>query len=478
MPKSTSPPSTRKPHEAGDANLLRKKKNADAQAAFRARRQNYISTLEETGIRLLQYPIISAIDRNPVTSLESVVLQLQESSRETRRENMELRQEASRLRYESREREKYWRTLIQTRKPSQATDHHDISPPTLSSPYLGHPTTALLPQQEPYTGSLSYRAPDPSACQEYDSAGNFTNTVAFPNNEDADGSSESLPGRGGKYTAYPYTINGSSRDARWPMPGLAGLNSCERVNQSQSPYMESHSLATSTDVASYPGRYSDERKVGLDSALNNAPYVFPSTNRYQTVADGIPNSRSMSPTTSTTSSATSLPLTSSYQLPFQDTPTGHDRADFDYRSSSLPQCPDVSLHGGLADISLAGQPSDPGGYRLTRRSDTPSGEHHNSEQMLRINSQPDEALRLRGRRNALHPYHRSPSPAPPQLSCTVAVIKAQAFGALRRTRTKTKKSTDGAAKVAQDVLEARGIGVGSAAAKHSGLEDEIDVETP
>jgi len=61
------------------------------------------------------------------------------------------------------------------------------------------------------------------------------------------------------------------------------------------------------------------------------------------------------------------------------------------------------------------------------------------------------------------------------------VIKAQAFGALRRTRTKTKKSTDGAAKVAQDVLEARGIGVGSAAAssaKHSSLEDEIDVETP
>jgi hypothetical protein len=29
---------------------LRKKKNADAQAAFRARRANYIATLEETGI--------------------------------------------------------------------------------------------------------------------------------------------------------------------------------------------------------------------------------------------------------------------------------------------------------------------------------------------------------------------------------------------------------------------------------------------
>jgi hypothetical protein len=29
---------------------LRKKKNADAQAAFRARRANYIATLEETGL--------------------------------------------------------------------------------------------------------------------------------------------------------------------------------------------------------------------------------------------------------------------------------------------------------------------------------------------------------------------------------------------------------------------------------------------
>ena len=34
--------------ELSDA-ALRKKKNADAQAAFRARRANYISTLEETG---------------------------------------------------------------------------------------------------------------------------------------------------------------------------------------------------------------------------------------------------------------------------------------------------------------------------------------------------------------------------------------------------------------------------------------------
>jgi hypothetical protein len=34
---------------------LRKKKNADAQAAFRARRANYIATLEETGKQGREY---------------------------------------------------------------------------------------------------------------------------------------------------------------------------------------------------------------------------------------------------------------------------------------------------------------------------------------------------------------------------------------------------------------------------------------
>lgn len=53
MPKSSpSQDSTKSPiDEQTRANdiALRKKKNAEAQAAFRARRTNYIGTLEETG---------------------------------------------------------------------------------------------------------------------------------------------------------------------------------------------------------------------------------------------------------------------------------------------------------------------------------------------------------------------------------------------------------------------------------------------
>jgi hypothetical protein len=58
MPKSssTSSPaghgrqSTNEPVTRMSDVALRKKKNADAQAAFRARRANYIGTLEETGM--------------------------------------------------------------------------------------------------------------------------------------------------------------------------------------------------------------------------------------------------------------------------------------------------------------------------------------------------------------------------------------------------------------------------------------------
>jgi len=50
MPKSPSSPTHPLDNTPRMSDVaLRKKKNADAQAAFRARRANYIATLEETG---------------------------------------------------------------------------------------------------------------------------------------------------------------------------------------------------------------------------------------------------------------------------------------------------------------------------------------------------------------------------------------------------------------------------------------------
>ncbi|KAG9005588.1 hypothetical protein FRB90_010294 [Tulasnella sp. 427] len=90
--KRTSSSST-SVHQLTDPALLEKKrKNASAQAAFRQRRSNYISNLEET-----------------VTSLETVVRKLQDACRDAHDDATELRQENVRLKallqgFEERER--------------------------------------------------------------------------------------------------------------------------------------------------------------------------------------------------------------------------------------------------------------------------------------------------------------------------------------------------------------------------------------
>ncbi|KAG8749871.1 hypothetical protein FRC12_013188 [Ceratobasidium sp. 428] len=89
---------------------LRRKKNADAQAAFRSRRANYIANLEET-----------------VTRLEYVVRELQDSCREardvteeTKQENLELRSTINSMRQAERERERVWRALNNRANPQQS----------------------------------------------------------------------------------------------------------------------------------------------------------------------------------------------------------------------------------------------------------------------------------------------------------------------------------------------------------------------
>ena len=54
---------------------------------------------------------------------------------------------------------------------------------------------------------------------------------------------------------------------------------------------------------------------------------------------------------------------------------------------------------------------------------------------------------------------RSPSPIGPHICSTLVVTKAQAFGALRRTRTRQQRGSEEAAKAAMEALEARGIGM-------------------
>lgn len=134
---------------------------------------------------------------------------------------------------------------------------------------------------------------------------------------------------------------------------------------------------------------------------------------------------------------------------------------------------------GGPDISLAGPGSDAVRYRLgaPRRANsdgdrglipslpTFSGSDHSSQNdrgSSEGESGPYSHQRPPPPRRYTAPSRssRSPSPGTPPISGTLAVIKAQAFGALRRTRTRQKKTGEGASRAAMEALEARGIGMG------------------
>ncbi|KAJ7240985.1 hypothetical protein C8J57DRAFT_1562049, partial [Mycena rebaudengoi] len=221
----------------------------------------------------------------------------------------------------------------------------------------------------------------------------------------------------------------------------------------------------------FPG---DEQKAPINN-LDTAPYVFP-------------GSRSISPS-STTPSSSSASLTSPFQFAFSE---NTECAEYDCRRNSNPRS-DVGIHGANSEISLtAGPGSDAVRYRLgTRRADSsadrpilpilpPLSVSENGSQHDRVSSDGDSNSyaypRLRPRRDSLiSPPSRSSSPTvPPQLSGTLAVIKARAFGALRRTRARAKKTSDGAAKTALDVLEARGIEMGVSSGSRRQRTDDSD----
>lgn len=221
-------------------------------------------------------------------------------------------------------------------------------------------------------------------------------------------------------------------------------------------------------------QFVDEQKIPLGQ-LETAPYHFP-------------GSRSISPSTSTPPSSSSTSLTSPFQFTFPPEGT-QERPEFEYRRHSTAHSAEVTLHGGTADISLASAGSEGVRYRIGPRransgperpllpslphfSGSENGSHHERGSSEGEASSYSQHPKLRPRRG-LERVSRSPSPTTPPVSGTLAVIKAQAFGALRRTRTRTKKSSEGAAKVALEVLEARGIGMeGTPGSKRPRLQNE------
>lgn len=262
------------------------------------------------------------------------------------------------------------------------------------------------------------------------------------------------------YAPYaPYTMDGSSPDDSWQQQGMHPATDQQTVDGSQSPsYVESPTL-TSSELG-----YSNQYGVVEDAKMaNGTPYMYPA-------------SRSISPASTPTSTSSTSLAPAPYGFAFPEHP------DFSYRRTMGPR--ELTLHGGTADIPIAGSVGDALRYRLATRSNTMPNPNPNpntvpapysrvdnssndreSDESESAASHHDPTTLVRQRRSTAPAgttsarTSRSPSPAPP-ISGTLAVIKAQAFGALRRSRGRSRRSSEGAAKAAVEALSARGLALG------------------
>lgn len=357
------------------------------------------------------------------------------------------------------DREKSWRALWQARKSGQEFDELPPLPPFFASAHAGGMNQLNSHINTYATDGLNYRPGDDSSlCNTGYGATNSSgyqgaSTLQYPGTEgDVTGDGH----RATRYSSYTYTSQSTNRDPSWPQTiapsHSSGAESGAPTSSSHSPgYVESPTL-TSSEIGYVAQRFSaEDQKLPLNN-LEPAPYVFQSN-------------RSLSPT-STPGSSSSTSLTSPFQFTFSDS-TVNERDHFYRRQSNGMQ---MTLHGGTADISIAGSTGDALRYRLGNRRTNPSvdrpllpalalsAEHGSPNERGSSDGDPTSySTRHRPRRSL---PSRSPSPGAVPRSATLAVIKAQAFGALRRTRTKTKRSTEASAKAAMDVLENRAIGLG------------------
>ncbi|KAI0655069.1 anaphase-promoting complex, cyclosome, subunit 4-domain-containing protein [Cubamyces menziesii] len=455
---------------------LRKKKNADAQAAFRARRANYIATLEET-----------------VTNLESVVLQLQDSCRTTQEQLQEAKQENARLKTELEHKESLLKMYQQQKLDREPQEDYPMSsyqpvrtPPVTmgAGPGMGGgPSGQYGDESMRYggggsgsngggsmNGSSYANASGPEYAQRSPGLAYVPVTVGpSPSEARSLDPNARLP----RYDPYPpYPIDTSPRDsASWvthphhhhhhhqPSTALSDPGSLDNASATHSPtFVESPTL-TASDL-SYSSRYAvvDDQKLPL-TPLSTSSYMFAP-------------SRSLSPAASTPSSTSSTSLApASYSFTFPEGTPLQDRPEF-YRR---PHAPELTLHGGTADISslvrmssgragasaaASASVSAPGDRSLVQAPSPYSRADNGSHERESDGESSSYTYSSRSRTRPVSRGSRSPSPGPPPICGTLAVIKAQAFGALRRTRGRSKKTTEGAAKAAVEALAARGIGMG------------------
>ncbi|CUA76702.1 hypothetical protein RSOLAG22IIIB_02170 [Rhizoctonia solani] len=366
---------------------LRRKKNADAQAAFRSRRANYIANLEET-----------------VTRLEFVVRQLQNNCRETqdvleetKQENMELRAAVNSMRQAERERERVWRALN----------------------HRGNPQASLSDASSDTDGSMVQ-----ANCQQQ---------LGMVQMGDA------LIDYQGRSLGYPHSNELTVHQLPSPADTMNALPSYD-------PYGNQNMMMSNANYSLFNEHHDGSAQWANGSMGGNA---------YSSMDDG-PVAAPM--TCSPGSGQIMIPdLSDENQMErnamvrFHNSPgtlTTFDPTVVHMRHPSTPVS--TSDHGTSEEVETM-DPQTP--RRLTR-----------SRSHLRRQSGSDPyptpaTISNESRRERRRVRDQSSPDAP--FSDTLAVIKAQAFGTARKTRTRANRGvSEHAARVAMEVLEARGLSLG------------------
>ncbi|CAE6481418.1 unnamed protein product [Rhizoctonia solani] len=366
---------------------LRRKKNADAQAAFRSRRANYIANLEET-----------------VTRLEFVVRQLQNNCREardlaeeTKQENVELRATINSMRQAERERERVWRALNNR----------------------GNPQATLSDTSSDTDGSLVH-----ANCQQQLGMVQMGDTLIDYQ---------------GRSLAYPQHSELAVHQLPSPADTMNALPSYDA-------YANQNMIMSGANYPLFANEHHDGSSQWANASMGG--------NAYSSIDDG---SGTAPMTCSPGSGQIIIPelgdenqMERNTMVRFHNSPgalTTFDPSVVHMRHSSTPSS--HSDHGASEDVE-AMDPQTP--CRLTR-----------SRSHLRRQSgsdpYPTPAASSEARRERRRA--REDSSDAPTFSDTLAVIKAQAFGTARKTRTRANRGvSEHAARVAMEVLEARGLSLG------------------
>ncbi|KAG8745696.1 hypothetical protein FRC10_007176 [Ceratobasidium sp. 414] len=373
---------------------LRRKKNADAQAAFRSRRANYIANLEET-----------------VTRLEYVVRELQDSCREARdvaeeakQENAELRSTINSMRQVERDRERVWRALNHRTNPQQSLSDTSsdtdgsLVPASVSScqQTLGgmvmHDSAHSMIEYQP---RLGYPQPGELAVHQLPSPADTMNAMpgydAYGNNQNMIMSSSSYPLFSGEHQHHAH-------DGQWANSSMHSNTYMDSIEPDAAP------------MTCSPGSQIVIPDLTEDGTIERSALV-----RFHN-----------SPTIAAT-------FNPSVAMRHPSTPVSDHDLESSTQASPDPQTP----------------------RRVTRSRAQFRRSQSGSEPYPTQGSSTDREAR-RERRRA-----RDASPDGPAFSDTLAVIKAQAFGTARKTRSRANRDvSEHAARVAMEVLEARGLSLG------------------